>query len=331
METIMKNYCLSIFIILAVVLAPIGWSQAEETTAVNLQWSFKGKNFNWNSQFAKEDREYYRNRPHPRLSDYSVYATDIADNQYISQLAEQFRLWMDQLEMNDLERINFVAAFVQSLSLSKDGAATSPDNYPQYPMETLMAKGGDCEDTAILAATIFKELDYEVALITLAEHMGVGVVCGHCSGEYFFEGGTEYLYLETTGQGWELGQIPPHYDSPNYKVYPLTPQPAVEFEFDYKEVKSHPSQKEFEITVQVKNSGSATADNLKIVASLAGTEDDQVYSEVVSDSYSLDPEDKLTSTATLFVPKDVETRIRVAISGDNFSAQEQETEKLTIQ
>jgi hypothetical protein len=331
MEAIMRNFCLPIFISLAVLFAPANWVWAEGGTSVSLQWSFKGKNFNWNSMFAKEDCDYYRNRPHPKVDDYSVYATDTVDDRYITDLAEQFRLWMNQLKMNDLERINFVAAFIQSLSKTTDGAATSPDGYPQYPLETLMAKGGDCEDTAILAATIFNELDHEVALISLADHMGVGVVCGHCSGEYFFEGGTEYLYLETTGPGWELGQIPPSYDSPDYKVYPLIPQPVIEFEFSYKEVESQKPQKQYEIAVMVKNSGSARADYLEITASLVGVEEGQTYSKVVSEPHFLDPEDKLTSTATLFIPKDIETRLQVAVSGDNFTTQKQDSEKLSIQ
>ncbi len=327
----MKKSRFSIFILLIFLFVCTSWASAEDATSVNLQWSFKGKNFNWNSQFAKEDFDYYRNRPHPRTNDYSVYATDTVDNGYITSLAEQFRRWMDELEMNDLERINFVAKFVQSLPNTTDSATTSQDEYPRYPLETLMEKGGNCEDTAILAATIFKELDYEVVLVALAEHMGVGVVCNHCSGDYFYEGDTEYLYLETTGQDWELGQIPPQFNSPNFKVYTLTPQPAVEFEFSYKELKSLQSQKEFEITVVVKNNGSKAADNLKIIASFAASEEGQVFSEVVSDPHSLAPEDKLTSKATLYVPKNVETQIQVAVTGDNFTTRKLESEKLTIQ
>ena len=196
-------------IFLAFLLAPFSWAFAGEDAAAHLKWSFNGETFNLNPQFAKEDCEYYRNRPHPQTGDYSVYATDRVDDRYITDLAEQFRQWMNHMNLSDLERVNFVAAFAQSLAGVASDAVASADATPRYPLETLIDKKGDCEDTAILAATILQELDYEVALIRLGKHMGLGVVCNHCNGEYFYENGIEYLYLETAAQGWELGQIPP--------------------------------------------------------------------------------------------------------------------------
>ena len=73
--------------------------------------------------------------------------------------------------------MNFVMAFVQSLPDTIDKGTTPYDEYPRYPVETLFARGGDCEDTPILVAALLDRLGYDVALLVLenAQHMAVGV------------------------------------------------------------------------------------------------------------------------------------------------------------
>jgi len=64
--------------------------------------------------------------------------------------------------MTSRETIDFVGSFVQQLPYTSDRVTTPYDEYPRFPLETLYEKGGDCEDTAILAATILKEMGYDV-------------------------------------------------------------------------------------------------------------------------------------------------------------------------
>lgn len=333
----MSKFRLSIFIPLAFFLFFAGWAFAEEgPTAqslqpVHLQWSFKGETFNFKSQFAKEDCEYYRNRPHPQGDTYTVYATDQVDDPYITKLANQFQQWMNQMDLNQVDRVNFVAAFTQSLTGVASDTVANADNYPQYPLETMIEQKGDCEDAAILAAALLKELDYEVVFIRIEGHLGLGVVCEEGEGSIYYENGIEYIYLETTAQGWELGQIPPQYFSSEYEIFSLAPQPAIAFEFTYNEIRALDTQKEYEIIVTVRNQGSAKAENVKVICSFTTEEEGQVYAEVFSEPVSLTPEETLTSRAKLFVPKNVETQILVAVNGDNFAAEKMTSDKMTIE
>ena len=109
------------------------------------------------------------------------------------------------------ETVNFTASFVQNLRYRLDD-----EEYPNYPVETLVDKAGDCEDTAILAAALLDAMGYDTVLIRFtsavegeAGHMAVGVavtgVSGGCS--YRYDGRT-YYYLETTSTSWEWGRCP---------------------------------------------------------------------------------------------------------------------------
>ncbi|MGC9104605.1 MAG: transglutaminase-like domain-containing protein [Candidatus Methanodesulfokora sp.] len=110
---------------------------------------------------------------------------------------------------SEREKIEFTIAFIQSLPYVPDDVSASADEYPKYPAETLITNGGDCEDTSILAAALLRKMGYKVALIFLPyeEHAAVGVA-GPFSGSYYEVDGVKYFYLETTGEGFRIGQIP---------------------------------------------------------------------------------------------------------------------------
>ena len=42
-----------------------------------------------------------------------------------------------------MEKVNLVITFVQSLPYTSDSVTTAFDEYPQYPMETLVEYGGN--------------------------------------------------------------------------------------------------------------------------------------------------------------------------------------------
>ena len=61
-----------------------------------------------------------------------------------------------------------------------DDETTPWNEYPRYPVETLFDRGGDCEDTSILTATILYEMGYDVALLILEDdnHCAIGISGG---------------------------------------------------------------------------------------------------------------------------------------------------------
>ena len=73
-------------------------------------------------------------------------------------------------------------------------------------METLYDHGGDCEDTAALLVRILDILGYGAVLLESDNHMAVGLQTSG-EGNISYEG-NHYYYIETTGAGWRIGEVP---------------------------------------------------------------------------------------------------------------------------
>ena len=101
---------------------------------------------------------------------------------------------------------------------------TEWNEYPRYPLETLFDRGGDCEDTSILVAALLDRMGYDICLLILskANHCAVGVSLDGVTGSYYNHDGKKYYYLETTGEGWEIGDIPSSITETYAYIYPIT-------------------------------------------------------------------------------------------------------------
>lgn len=173
-------------------------------------WDYPDKKYKWTYtlDIPKDTYDFYQDLPHSGKS-YSYYATQATDDQYIKSLANAFNNASKEKSFDKLSEINFVISFVQSFEYVTDIAGSGSEEYPKYPIETLYDGNGDCEDTSFLLADILKELGYDVALIVFDDHMGVGISTDLVSsGSYFDYNGTKYFYIETTGTGWKIGEIP---------------------------------------------------------------------------------------------------------------------------
>jgi len=125
-------------------------------------------------------------------------------------------------------RADYALDAVQAFPYISDDVTDGYDNYNKYPAETLVEAGGDCEDSTILLASILVSEPYGLgtALLYLppekSEHIAVGVR-GDSSvrGTYYTYDGIDYFYTETTGQGWEIGELPSEYDDMRARVVPV--------------------------------------------------------------------------------------------------------------
>ena len=124
------------------------------------------------------------------------------------------------------QKVNFILAFIQSLPYTPDDVMTGHDEFYRYAIETLVEGGGDCEDTSVLFASILSGLGFEVALIWLPGHLGVGVK-GNFRGDHFPYGNSSYYYCETTAGGWRLGVLPPSEKGKMTEIMPITPAPVL--------------------------------------------------------------------------------------------------------
>lgn len=152
---------------------------------------------------------------------YDQYALSAQDKSYLDSMLDKFLESGEKKGYSDADNVLNVIAFVQSLPYIKDTDSTIYDEYPRYPIETLVNNGGDCEDTAILAAAMLNEMGYGVVLINPPGHMAVGVKCNSCSGTYYTYDGEKYYYIETTGNNWDIGEVPTEYRNVKATIIPL--------------------------------------------------------------------------------------------------------------
>jgi len=167
---------------------------------------------------------YFVNRP-TQWCDWVDMVNDPDDDYYINSMVQGINNAAIRDGMSEIEKVNFVIDFVQSLPYTEDSVTTDWDEYPRYPLETLFDRGGDCEDTSILVAALLDRLGYDVCLIFPVDknHCAVGIAIQGAYGSYYDHDGTKYYYLETTGEGWEIGDMPSDYEDSRAYIYPINP------------------------------------------------------------------------------------------------------------
>ncbi len=120
------------------------------------------------------------------------------------------------LNLPYLDLVNFVLAFTRdSFPYASDQETHGKQQYTNYPIETLVEKRGDCEDHAILAATVLREMGMDTILIVMEQtdgkaHAALGVrATSQLPGTYVEFEGRRYYYCEATPAGtWRFGEIP---------------------------------------------------------------------------------------------------------------------------
>ncbi len=172
----------------------------------NFTWTFDGETYEMNVVIPEPMYEYYSSKARYVTSDYRGYILHPYDDTYMGVLVKEF----DEIALlNHLtreEEIEVIISFVQNLHYLTD-ETTGYDEYPKFPVESLVDEGGDCEDTSILLSHLLEAMDIDTALLTLPGHMAVGVDL-NASGVHWDIGNSTYYYLETTVAGWEIGSIP---------------------------------------------------------------------------------------------------------------------------
>jgi transglutaminase-like putative cysteine protease len=282
--------------------------------SMDYKWKYGLDEWTWSLQIPQAIYDYYKAIPRSPTANYSVYVTHPLDDEYITKVVNKLQQNVKEAGYDEFETVSFVAAFVQSLEYTSDLVTEGFDEYPRYPIETLVDKGGDCEDTAILTASLIRAMGYGVVLITFSDHVAVGVA-GEDSlpGTYWEYGGKKYFYLETTGNGWGIGEVPDQYKNAKAKVYPMVPVPILTHDWDVKANGSY-----IQIHVTVDNLGSAEAKGVYVFVGFdAGN--DQVWNKKVSATFDLGVNESEVATLNLIPPVDKHTRIVVQIVYDGYA------------
>lgn len=126
-----------------------------------------------------------------------------------------------------VEKVNYAIRATQQLPYVSD-VGTGYDAYNKYPVETLVEAGGDCEDTVILLGSVLatKPFSYGMVLLELPadnpDHVALGIKGEEgLPGYYYTYQGNPYYFIETTGEGWQIGEIPEEYKNTRASIRPI--------------------------------------------------------------------------------------------------------------
>jgi hypothetical protein len=187
-----------------------------------LQWSGTTDGRSWSIRFVIHKYAYSEMRNEPRGRDYDEYVA-VAQN---SGLAEEIAAIVNaDLENSGFTRGSYKVAavidWIQSYPYVTDDVYEGYDEYPKFPTETLAAVGGDCEDTSILMASILQSepFNYDMVLVSPLGHMAAGIYSKDRQRRYYSYDGRDYYYIETTGSGWGIGDIPEDYVGTKASIY----------------------------------------------------------------------------------------------------------------
>ncbi len=288
---------------------------SEELIIREYSWVYGGKDWTWELVVYQSMYDYFKEMPRPPTINYSVYVTNPLDDSYIDRLVEDINEAAAEENYSEYQTVEFATAFVQNLPYTVDSVTTPFDEYPRYPIETLVDNGGDCEDTSILLASILDSMGYGVILIQPPGHLAVGVKGGdNIYGAYWEYSGEKYFYIETTNSGWAIGELPDEYAEASADLYPMVPVPVIDHDW-------HLESKIFwaELTVEVTNLGTATASDIYVLAGY-DSGDGQIWNAEQSEIFDLAAGYHIDITLNLrFPPSDIHTRVIVQIVMDGYS------------
>lgn len=294
--------------------------QSTESISVSYSWTYRGE-WSWEIKIPLSVYQYYQQLPRPPTGNYSVYVTHPLDDPYIDALVDKIKRAAREAGYTEYQMLEFAAAFVQSLPYTVDSVTSPYDEYPRYPLETLIDNGGDCEDTSILLASIVDKMGYGVVLINLPDHLGVGVKGGeNVYGTFWEYEGSNYYYIETTGEKWGIGELPDEYKNSSASVYPMVPVPIVVHEGSIKG-----SGYSAEVDLKVSNLGTAPAYNVTVLAGFdAGG--GMVWNSQEAEPFTLGVDQQATVKLNLRIPSGEHTRLVVQIVMDGVLVDESYSE-----
>jgi hypothetical protein len=187
-------------------------------------WSFLGRNhqvilniplekYNWYLQ-----REVNRTPQHISTSKMALFITD--KDEIIQGLSTKLLDISNQYNYNKSNTVNFILSFIQEcIEYEEDIDSKGLEEYWKYPIETLIERNGDCEDSSILFQSIIKNTGYEVIMLFYIiddniGHLASGVYIGeNISGHSVKHNDKIFYYCETTSVGYRIGEKPT--DIPN--------------------------------------------------------------------------------------------------------------------
>ena len=196
------------------------------------RWRFNDKYWEFSLKVPVDIYESYANsivdRMPQSVSNYAMANFVTSDDRVIQDVADKLKSFTEEENYTQVDTINFILRFIQkNVIYTSDNITKNQVEYWRYPVETLVDKKGDCEDSSVLFASIMDVLGYDTALLFYVlegdvGHLAVGIHINGDHGEYAEDkDGKRYYYCETTNSIYGLGEIPLNMNDAPDKIIPV--------------------------------------------------------------------------------------------------------------
>jgi len=197
-----------------------------QTVNREFEWTSHGESWTWEIAVPQSLYTHYASvlvRPicyDLGPCDWYKYVLDPDDDAYIETLSENL---YTAIESHYSDTLSAYHGFLQFALDFVTGAIpytvdSLPDEWPRYPLETLVEVVGDCEDTGILYCSIVRPYTTSTHLIFFPTHAASAVPVSwefinsrdYSVGYYEYDG-AYYVICETTGDPpkyWNVGELP---------------------------------------------------------------------------------------------------------------------------
>jgi hypothetical protein len=217
------------FIVFLPLIRPLGQVTAQGSDqsqyyTSEFAWDYGGNHWIWNLSIPQELYDAYKAVPDSvRIQlglDRFGFFTTTHDN-YMQTLAQKLNNTAAERGYSSYDEVNFVLAFVQSIPYKFDNVSTGYQDYPRFPVETLVDDVGDCKSHSILFSTLMLILGYGTVFINPPDHLAVGILGNDLTGASWTYNNQTYYYCETTGIGFKIGDLPDQFQGISAFVYPI--------------------------------------------------------------------------------------------------------------
>ena len=175
------------------VLLPVEADDGGDTVELDLRYGILDMSVDVPSDLG----EQYASSLVPRfgLEEYRLYTFVTPDDPAVRALADRIES-ITQLG-GDRMRADVALSIVhENVAYATDQEMHGVSDYWQYPAETLLSGKGDCEDQALLLASLLEALGMDTVLVIEPGHASVGVCTGNSDGSTDH---TERQLLQTVG------------------------------------------------------------------------------------------------------------------------------------
>jgi hypothetical protein len=271
----------------------------------NYTWTYNEVSYSMDLAIPEPLYYYYNSKDRYHTIDYRGYILHPYDDKYLEILVREFDKISVLNNMTKNEELMLIISFIQNLHYQTDDVLNF-DEYPKFPVETLVDNGGDCEDTCILLGHILKTMEIETALLVFPGHMAIGVNLTASGVRWQLEN-TSYYYLETTATGWDIGEMPPEHEGKEATLFEIIDIPFLMHNWE-----ATRRNNKVDVTVTYTNDSPISDPNYHAWVGIE-LDSGELYDEKIGDSLDLLFGESLTQKLVIEGPRHDRMRIIVGV------------------